>query len=146
MVRSPTRRPPPPDGEPPGGEPPDGDRGKSLAHGRYPGQMHDPRVLLDPATDAVRKLARRGYSLDLTALEKLLAGRNSAIHRGDEARAEAKRVATAVKGADPGGRAELVARARELKAVVGAAEEESRALDAELTDLLLGIPNVPADE
>jgi seryl-tRNA synthetase len=108
--------------------------------------MHDPRALLDPATDAVRKLARRGYSLDLTALEKLLAARNSAIHRGDEARAGAKRVATAVKGADPDERAELVARARELKAVVGAAEEESKALDAELTDLLLGIPNLPADE
>jgi seryl-tRNA synthetase len=108
--------------------------------------MLDPRVLLDPATDAVRKLARRGFSLDLTALEKLLAGRNSAIHRGDEARGEAKRVATAVKGADPDERAGLVARARELKAVVAAAEEESRALDAELTDLLLGIPNLPADE
>ena len=27
--------------------------------------MHDPRVLLDPATDAVRKLARRGYALDV---------------------------------------------------------------------------------
>ena len=47
--------------------------------------MHDPRVLLDPATDAVRRLARRGYALDLTALEKLLAARNAAIHRGDEA-------------------------------------------------------------
>jgi seryl-tRNA synthetase len=108
--------------------------------------MHDPRVLLDPDTDAVRRLARRGHSLDLTSLEKLLAGRNSAIQRGDEARAESKRVATAVKGADPDERAELVGRARELKAVVTAAEQDSRALDAELTDLLLGIPNLPADE
>ena len=56
--------------------------------------MHDPRVLLDPTTDAVRRLARRGYALDLTALEKLLAARNAAIHRGDEARAESKRTAT----------------------------------------------------
>ena len=56
--------------------------------------MHDPRVLLDPATDAVRRLARRGYALDVTALEKLLAARNAAIQRGDEARAESKRTAT----------------------------------------------------
>ena len=56
--------------------------------------MHDPRVLLDPATDAVRRLARRGYALDVTALEKLLSARNAAIHRGDEARAESKRTAT----------------------------------------------------
>jgi seryl-tRNA synthetase len=108
--------------------------------------MLDPRVLLDPATDAVRKLARRGFSLDLTALEKLLAARNSAIQRGDEARAESKRVATAVKGAAPEEREALVARARELKGVVSAAEEEHRAAEAELQDLLLGIPNLPADE
>jgi Seryl-tRNA synthetase len=108
--------------------------------------MHDPRVLLDPATDAVRKLARRGFALDLASLEKLLAARNSAIQRGDDARAEAKRIATAVKGADPDERAALVARARDLKGVVAATEEESKELDAELQDLLLGIPNLPSDE
>lgn len=112
--------------------------------------MHDPRVLLDPATEAVRKLARRGFALDLASLEKLLAARNSAIQRGDEARAESKRTATAVQGAgrdaDPEERAGLVARARELKGVVAAAEEEHRQLDAELTDVLLGIPNLPSDE
>ena len=78
--------------------------------------MHDPRVLLDPATDAVRKLARRGYTLDTSALEKLLSTRNAAIQRGDEARAEAKRVATAVQRADAAERPALVERARELKA------------------------------
>jgi seryl-tRNA synthetase len=108
--------------------------------------MHDPRVLLDPATDAVRKLARRGFALDLASLEKLLAGRNSAIQRGDEARAESKRVATAVKGADPEERGALVARARELKGVVAAAEDEHRELEAELQDVLLGIPNLPSDD
>lgn len=108
--------------------------------------MHDPRVLLDPATDAVRKLARRGFALDVTSLEKLLAARNSAIGRGDDARGEAKRVATSVKGASPEERPALVERARELKAVVAAAEEEHRGLEAELQELLLGIPNLPADE
>jgi seryl-tRNA synthetase len=108
--------------------------------------MHDPRLLLDPATDAVRKLARRGYALDVASLEKLLSTRNSAIQRGDEARAESKRVATGVKGASPDEREGLVARARELKGVVAAAEEEHRAAEAELQELLLGIPNLPADE
>ncbi len=108
--------------------------------------MHDPRVLLDPATDAVRKLARRGYALDTTALEKLLSARNAAIQRGDEARAETKRVATAVKGADADARPALVARARELKGVVSAAEQEHRELEAELTELLLDIPNLPSDD
>lgn len=108
--------------------------------------MHDPRVLLDPATDAVRKLARRGFALDVTSLEKLLAARNSAIGRGDDARGEAKRVATSVKDASPEERPALVERARELKAVVAAAEDEHRGLEAELQELLLGIPNLPADE
>jgi seryl-tRNA synthetase len=108
--------------------------------------MHDPRVLLDPATDAARKLARRGFALDLTSLEKLLAARNAAIGRGDDARGESKRVATAVKGATPDERPALVERARELKAVVSAAEEEHRTLEAELQDLLLGIPNLPSDD
>ncbi|MGD9987344.1 serine--tRNA ligase [Pseudonocardia sp.] len=108
--------------------------------------MHDPRVLLDPATDAVRKLARRGYSLDLAELDKLLSGRNSAIQRGDEARAESKRVATSVKGASPEERPALVERARDLKGVVSAAEDEQKEFDAQLQDLLLGIPNLPADE
>jgi len=108
--------------------------------------MHDPRVLLDPATDAVRKLARRGYALDVSTLEKLLSGRNAAIQRGDEARAESKRVAQSVKGASAEERPALVERARELKAVVAAADDDQKALDAELQDLLLGIPNLPADE
>jgi len=119
---------------------------KPFERPRYPGAMHDPRALLDPTTDAVRRLARKGYALDVASLDKLLAGRNSAIQRGDEARAESKRVATSVKGASPQERPALVERARDLKGVVAAAEEESRALDAELQDLLLGIPNLPLDE
>jgi seryl-tRNA synthetase len=108
--------------------------------------VHDPRVLLDPATDAVRRLARRGFALDLTALEKLLAARNAAIHRGDEARAESKRTATAVRSASLDERPALVDRARELKTLVADVETEARELDAQLQELLQGIPNLPADD
>ncbi|MFC4947422.1 serine--tRNA ligase [Pseudonocardia sp. GCM10023141] len=108
--------------------------------------MHDPRILLDPATDAVRKLSRRGFALDVASLETLLSGRNSAIQRGDEARAESKRLATSVKGASPDERPALVERARELKGVVAAADEEHKALEEQLQELLLGIPNLPSDE
>ena len=108
--------------------------------------MHDPRVLLDPATDAVRRLARRGFALDVTSLEKLLTARNAAIHRGDDARAESKRTATSVRSAAPDERPALVERARELKGVVADAETEARELDAQLQDVLLGIPNLPADD
>ena len=43
-------------------------------------------------------------------------------------------------------RSVLVERARELKAVVADAETEARELDALLQDILLGIPNLPADD
>ncbi|RZT88582.1 seryl-tRNA synthetase [Pseudonocardia sediminis] len=108
--------------------------------------MHDPRVLLDPAADAVRKLSRRGFTLDLAYLEKVFSGRNAAIQRGDEARAESKRLSTAVKGATPEERPALVQASRDLKTTVSEADEEQKRLDAELTEFLLGIPNLPADE
>ncbi|SHL15714.1 seryl-tRNA synthetase [Pseudonocardia thermophila] len=108
--------------------------------------MHDPRVLLDPATEAVRKLARRGYVLDVAALESLLAARNSAIQKGDALRAEGKKIAAAVKGASAEERPALVARAKELKAEAAAQDEAQQAAEVQLNELLLGIPNLPLDE
>lgn len=108
--------------------------------------MHDPRVLLDPATDAVRKLARRGFTLDTAYLEKVLSGRNAAIGRGDDARAASKRLSAEVRTASPEDRPALVQQSRDLKATVSEADAERDRLDAELTEYLLGIPNLPADE
>jgi seryl-tRNA synthetase len=108
--------------------------------------MHDPRVLLDPATDAARKLARRGYSLDVERLERLSAGRNAAIRKADDLRAEANRLQKAVKDASPEERPALVQRAKETKAQVTLHEEEQRTFSVELNTYLLEIPNLPADE
>jgi seryl-tRNA synthetase len=108
--------------------------------------MHDPRVLLDPATDAVRRLARRGFTLDTAYLEKVLSGRNAAIGRGDDARAESKRLSAEVKKASAQDRPALVAQSRDLKTTVADADTERDRLDAEMTEYLLGIPNLPADE
>ncbi len=47
--------------------------------------------------DAVRRLARRGYALDLAALEDLQSRRNQNIRSADELRAESKRVASEVQ-------------------------------------------------
>jgi seryl-tRNA synthetase len=109
--------------------------------------MHDPRTLLDPATDATRKLARRGYDLDAERLEKLLARRNAAIRAGDEARAESKRIAGEVRAAGQRGddTSELVARARALKTQIQDVEQQGRELAGELEELLLWIPNLPDD-
>jgi len=109
--------------------------------------MHDARTLLDPGTDAVRRLARRRYTLDAAALEDLLARRNKSIRQADELRAESKRVAqqvgaTAKQGGDV---AALKDRARELKDHVREVEAEQERLATGLRDLLAPIPNLPLD-
>ncbi|HST82973.1 MAG TPA: serine--tRNA ligase [Kineosporiaceae bacterium] len=109
--------------------------------------MHDARALLDPGTDAVRRLARRGYQLDLVALEALLSRRNGSIKIADDLRAESKRVAQEVglaarSGGDVGA---LKERARELKDEIRAVEVDHEKAATELRDLLLGIPNLPLD-
>ncbi|MDQ3789389.1 MAG: serine--tRNA ligase [Actinomycetota bacterium] len=110
--------------------------------------MHDPRLLLDPATDAVRKLARRGFTLDLPALEKLFSQRTAVIGQTDESRAEANRVAKEVGAAAKRGEdvTDLKEKARTLKARVQELEEQQRQLAAELDEVMLGIPNLPSDD
>ena len=49
--------------------------------------MHDTRTLLDLGEEAVRRLARRGYALDLATIEDLFARRNFSIMSADELRA-----------------------------------------------------------
>lgn len=109
--------------------------------------MHDPRFLLDPDTDVVYRLGRRGYQLDMAQLEKIFADRNSAIHAVDELRAESKRVSQEVQQAGRAGTdtGELVERARSLKTQIQQAEEQQRQLEDELHQLLLDIPNLPED-
>jgi seryl-tRNA synthetase len=110
--------------------------------------MHDPRVLLDPATDAVRKLARRGYQLDLAALESLFSQRTATVRAADESRAESNRLAKQVGAAAKRGEDVTQARerARTVKARIQELEESERKLAAELDEFLLGVPNLPADE
>ena len=109
--------------------------------------MHDARTLLDPATEAKRRLARRGLDFDLGQVEELLAARNSAIGLADAARAEAKRMASAVQAAAKRGEdtSQLVRRARALKDEIATAEGRATEAGDELHELLLGIPNLPSD-
>lgn len=109
--------------------------------------MHDARALIDMGGEAVRRLARRGYALDLSVLEDLQSRRNQSIREADELRAESKRVAkevqeTAKQGGDI---SKLKERAREIKDQVREIEAEQDRVQEELRDLLLSIPNLPDD-
>ena len=65
--------------------------------------MHDARALIDMGDEAVRRLARRGYTLDLSLLENLQSRRNQSIRTADELRAESKKVAAEVQKAAKAG-------------------------------------------
>jgi nucleotide-binding universal stress UspA family protein len=97
--------------------------------------MHDPRTLLDPATDAVKRLARRGYRLDLVMLRELTGQRGSAINGLDEARAEANRLAQK--------RGTNTERGRALRATITEGQQRVRNAEEALRAFLLDIPNLP---
>ena len=110
--------------------------------------MHDARALIELGDEAVRRLARRGYSLDLSSLEDLQSRRNESIHSADELRSEAKSVAQQVQQtAKAGGDASaLKETARKFKEQIRETEAAGERVQAELRDFLLGIPNLPSDE
>lgn len=110
--------------------------------------MHDPRALVDLGAEAVRRLSRRGYKLDLSSLEELLSRRNTSIRTADDLRAEARKVAqevqtTARAGGDTN---DLKERARQLKDQLRDVDADQEANAAELREFLLGIPNLPHDD
>ena len=110
--------------------------------------MHDARTLIDMAGEAVRRLARRRYTLDLSALESLHSRRNQGIRLADELRADSRRAAAEIQqaarsGGDVSG---LKERARKLKEQIRETEAEQEQIQEQLTRLLLTVPNLPADE
>ncbi|MDS1271618.1 serine--tRNA ligase [Lipingzhangella sp. LS1_29] len=109
--------------------------------------MHDVRALLDLGDEAVRKLARRGYALDLSVLSDLQDRRNQSIYSADELRAESKRVAKQVTEAARAGEdvTELKEHARQLKEQIREREQEQERIQQELREFVLGIPNLPLD-
>ncbi|MEH0424325.1 serine--tRNA ligase [Streptomyces sp. B21-083] len=116
--------------------------------------MHDVRELIENGPEAERRLARRGYPLDLDALRALQRRRLSALAAVNELRAELKKASRgphraggprAAEGADPTGE-DPHARNRRLRERVQAAEAEAREAGQELERLLLTVPNLPSDD
>lgn len=109
--------------------------------------MHDPRALLALDAEAVRRLARRGYRLELTPLADLLSCRNRYIQNANELRAESKRIAQSVQDAARRGGdvSDLKDQARQLKDRIRAVEVEKDLAQSKLHEFLLVIPNLPSD-
>ena len=105
--------------------------------------MHDPRDLIDPAQEAVRRLARRAFALDRE-------GFAAAHRRKTDTQGEVDRLRTVANAA---GRKRTAAppseqdkdRARRLRAEIQQAEADARTAEQRFEELALTIPNIPLD-
>ncbi|MFF4036620.1 serine--tRNA ligase [Streptomyces sp. NPDC001816] len=105
--------------------------------------MHDPHELIEAGPDAVRRLARRRHQLDLDALGTALHARSATQAEVTRLRTELNRTAKARRSGPPTEAEKEAARA--LRTEVQQAEGAARTAAGELTELLLGIPNLPLD-
>ena len=106
--------------------------------------MIDPKLLRTDPDAVARNLARRGFELDVSALKALEEKRKPCAVEVDRLRAERNANAKAVGIAKA--RAEditaLIARGEELTAGLGRAEAELEAVQSELEQWQLGLPNL----
>ncbi|MGR3444862.1 MAG: serine--tRNA ligase [Thalassococcus profundi] len=109
--------------------------------------MHDLRALRDDPAAFDAALTRRGGEPVSAQVLKLDEDRRAAIHAAETAQADQKRAAKDVGAAKASGdEAEfdrLRAMVAEKKAEVTEMQARAKALDEELTALLLGLPNLP---
>ncbi|KUF19110.1 MULTISPECIES: serine--tRNA ligase [Streptomyces] len=103
--------------------------------------MHDARELIEAGEVAVRHLARRRFALDTTALAAAHKRRAAALGAVADLRAELKKAA---RGGPPTPQAREAT--RQLRERVQQAQNSARDAEAELSELLLAIPNLPLPE
>ena len=106
--------------------------------------MIDPKLLRTDPESVARNLARRGFDLDVTALKALEERRKPWAVEVDRLRAERNTNAKAVglakgRGEDVGA---LIAKGESLTAVLGQAEAALSAVQEELEQWQLGLPNL----
>ncbi len=112
--------------------------------------MHDIRQIRDNPTAFDAGLARRGaaaLSSDILSLDE---ARRAKIHAAETAQADQNKASKSVGAAKASGDDAEFERLRALvaakKAEVAALQDDAKTLDAQLTDMLMGIPNLPHDD
>lgn len=112
--------------------------------------MHDIRAIRDNADQFDSALARRGDAPMSSQVLEIDASRRAKIQAAEEAQAEQNKASKLVGAAKASGDEAEFERLRALvaekKAAVAQLNEEAKAEDARLSDLLARIPNLPADD
>ena len=106
--------------------------------------MIDPKLLRSDPEAVARNLARRGFTLDVQALQRLEEKRKPYQVEADRLRAERNANAKAVGVAKGRGEdaAALIAKGERLTAELARSEEQLTAVQAELEQWQLGLPNL----
>ncbi len=111
--------------------------------------MHDIRTIRDNPAAFDAALSRRGISPASSEILAIDEARRAAILAAETAQAEANKAAKEVGAAKGRGDETEFQRLRALvaekKAEIGSLNEQAKAEDTRLTDLLMGIPNLPDD-
>ena len=109
--------------------------------------MHDIRPIRENPAAFDAALARRGLAPVADAILSIDNARRTAIQKAEEAQAERNAASKLVGAAKAKGDEAEFERLRALvadkKAEIAALEDEAKAKDADLTDMLMGIPNLP---
>jgi seryl-tRNA synthetase len=106
--------------------------------------MLDPKLLRTDSAAVAANLARRGFTLDVAAFNALEEQRKQAQTEAEKLRNERNTQAKAVGKAKAAGQdiAPLIVQAESLGAALAAAEQRLAAVQAQLDQLLLGLPNL----
>ena len=106
--------------------------------------MIDPKLLRSDPEAVARNLARRGFTLDVEAFQRLEERRKASQIEADRLRAERNANAKAVGVAKGRGEdaAPLLKRGEQLTAELVAADRQMTEIQAELERLQLGLPNL----
>ncbi len=112
--------------------------------------MHDIRMIRENPEAFDAGLARRGLSAMSSEILAIDTARRTKIRAAEEALAERNAASKMVGAAKAAGDEAEFERLRALvgdkKAEIAKLEDESKAEDARLNELLMGIPNIPADD
>jgi len=112
--------------------------------------MHDIRAIRENPTAFDAAMARRGVDGPSSAILELDQARRACIQAAEEAQADQNKASKSVGAAKASGDEAEFERLRALvsekKAQVAQLQDDAKAKDAELNDLLMGLPNLPFDD
>jgi seryl-tRNA synthetase len=107
--------------------------------------MHDLSIFRKDLDGVAKKLADRGFTLDVEAFRELDVERRAAVTQSEQLKAQNKAETQEIgklkrAGEDTSARQLAV---RELDGKIGAFDEQAKSLDEKFRELLAGVPNVP---